>query len=232
MRQKFTPPASVFTLAETIQIRHWCLLICPTLSIAFQWVRFYQPCGPIFLGWRRGQTPAVVVTPTLSLGTNRGPARGPSRSLFVCLGCSPRHHRFSSLADTRFPGDLDFNAFFLDDGVITGRFPTVQVVLSSLESRLNDIGLSIARHKTEIVLVCTSIQNFSSQDFGCFSWAPHGNIKLLGAAIGTQEWCESLLGRRVTKAKNLLDAIGRYHDAQGAFTLFRSCSGWAKVFYS
>ena len=60
----------------------------------------------------------------------------------------------------------------------------------------------------------------------------HGNIKLLGAAIGTQEWCESLLQRRVAKAKNLLDAFDRYYDAQGAFTLLRSCGGWAKILYS
>ena len=136
------------------------------------------------------------------------------------------------LTETRFPGDLDFNAFFLDDGVIAGRSTAVQLILSSLETRLHDIGLSIARNKTEIVPACTSVQNFSSRDFEGFTWVPHGNIKLLGAAIGTQEWCESLLKRRVTKTKNLLDAIGRYYDAQGAFTLLRSCGGWAKILYS
>ena len=62
--------------------------------------------------------------------------------------------------------------FFLDDGVIAGRFPAVQLILSSLETRLHDIGLSIARHKTEIVPACTSVQNFSSQDFVGFSWVP------------------------------------------------------------
>ena len=46
---------------------------------------------------------------------------------------------------------------------------------------------------------------------------PDGNIKLLGAAIGSQSWCDSLLKRRVVKARNLLDAIGPYPDAQGAF---------------
>ena len=34
------------------------------------------------------------------------------------------------------------------------------------------------------------------------------------------------------KARNLLDAVGRYHDWQGAFALLRSCTGWAKVLYS
>ena len=136
------------------------------------------------------------------------------------------------LTETRFPGDLDFHSFFLDDGVLAGRSSAVQLLRSSLETRLRDIGLDIARNKTEIVPACTSVQNFSPQDFEGFLWVPHGNFKLLGAAIGSLEWCESLLQRRVTKAKNLLDAIGRYSDAQGAFTLLRSCNGWAKILYS
>ena len=36
---------------------------------------------------------------------------------------------------------------------------------------------------------------------------------------------------RVAKA-SLLHAIGKYEDAQGAFTLLRSCTGWAKILYS
>ena len=161
-------------------------------------------------------------------GVQQGDPLGPS--LFA-LAIHPSVTASAQLAETRFPGDLDFNAFFLDDGVIAGRSPAVQLALSSLETRLHDIGLNIARHKTEIVPACTSVQNFSSRDFEGFTWVPHGNVKLLGAAIGSQVWCESLLQRRVTKAKNLLDAIGRYDDAQGAFTLLRSCSGWAKVLY-
>ena len=99
-------------------------------------------------------------------------------------------------------------------------------------SALLDIGLCIARNKTEAVLACTSVQNFSPHDFESFAWVPDGNIKLLGAAIGSLQWCETLLKRRVLEARNLLDAIGRYPDAQGAFSLLHSCSGWAKVLYS
>ena len=72
----------------------------------------------------------------------------------------------------------------------------------------------------------------SPHDFEGFAWVPDGNVKLLGEAIASRPWCEALLKRRVTKARNLLDAIGRYPDTQGAFSLFRSCSGWAKVLYS
>ena len=50
--------------------------------------------------------------------------------------------------------------------------------------------------------------------------------------VGSDAWCEELLGRRVGKARALLSAIGRFPDAQGAFSLLRSCSGWSKVMYS
>ena len=136
------------------------------------------------------------------------------------------------VAESRFPGDLDYNSFFLDDGVVAGWSPAVQQIVSTLEERLLEIGLSIARHKPVVVPACTSVQNFSPHDFEGCAWVPDGNIKLLGAAIGSQSWCEALLKRRVVKARNLLDAIGRYPDAQGAFALLRSCSGWAKVLYS
>ena len=64
--------------------------------------------------------------------------------------------------------------------------------------------------------------------FGC-SWNGSVSFKLLGAAIGPPDWCELLLGRRIAKARALLDAIGRFPDAQGLSALLRSCSGWAKV---
>ena len=162
-------------------------------------------------------------------GVQQGDPLGPS--LFA-LAIHPCVTGSARLTETRFPGDLDFHSFFLDDGVLAGRFPAVQLLLTSLETRFRDIGLNIARDKTEIIPACTSVHNFSPRDFQGFLWVPHGNFKLLGAAIGSLEWCESLLQRRVSKAKNLLDAIGRYSDAQGAFTLLRSCSGWAKILYS
>ena len=141
------------------------------------------------------------------ISSQRGVQQGPSSH----LQSTPASLR---LPQSRFPGDLDCNSFFLDDGAIAGRSPAVQQIVSTLEERLLEIGQT------------------HCPPFEGFAWVPDGNIKLLGAAVGSQSWCEALLKRRVVKARNLLDAIGRYPGAQGAFTLLRSCSGWAKVLHS
>ena len=86
--------------------------------------------------------------------------------------------------------------------------------------------------KTEIIPAWPSAQSFGPGDFQGCSWNGTSNFKLLGAPVGSNEWCEELLGRRVGKARALLSAIGRFPDAQGAFSLLRSCSEWSKVLYS
>ena len=75
-------------------------------------------------------------------------------------------------------------------------------------------------------------QSFAPGDIHFCVWVGSSNFKLLGAPLGSSGWCEDLLGRRVTKARTLLTAIGKFPDAQGAFCLLRSCSGWSKVLYS
>ena len=79
--------------------------------------------------------------------------------------------------------------------------------------------------KTEIIPACPSAQSFGPGDFQGCSWNGTSNFKLLGAPVGSNEWCEELLGRRIAKARALLSAIGKFPDAQGAFCSLRSCSG-------
>ena len=54
------------------------------------------------------------------------------------------------VAESTYPGDLGYKAFFLDDGVIAGKAPAVQLFLATLELLLREIGLEIARNKTEV----------------------------------------------------------------------------------
>ena len=55
-------------------------------------------------------------------------------SLFA-LAIHPCIVEAARVAEARYPGDLDYKAFFLDDGVLAGKAPAVQLFLSTLPSR-------------------------------------------------------------------------------------------------
>ena len=66
------------------------------------------------------------------------------------------------------PGGIDFQLFFLDDGLIAGLRPL---------------------DKSEVVLLCTASQNFGPSDFPVCLWNDSASFKILGAAIGPSFWC-------------------------------------------
>ena len=76
--------------------------------------------------------------------------------------------------------------------MIAGKASAVKRFFTTFEARLFEIGLDIVGRKTEVAPACVSVQNFSSHEFEGCAWVFDGNIKLLGAAIGTRAWCESL----------------------------------------
>ena len=139
-----------------------------------------------------------------------------------------------ALVDTErsFPAGLDICSFYLDDGICAGDAQTVSFFLRALIRGLRRIGLVVNLAKTEVIPPCATSQSFGPDIFPGGIWNNTACFKLLGAAIGTPAWCELLLGRRVRKARALIDAIGRFPDSHGAFCLLRSCSGWAKVSHS
>ena len=116
-----------------------------------------------------------------------------------------------------FPSGLDICAFYLDDGICAGFAPAVSFFLSSLALGLGRIGLVVNLSKTEVLPACTTSQSFGPDSFPGCNWNGSASFKLLGAATGPPDCCELLLGRRVAKARALIDAVGRFPDAQGAF---------------
>ena len=114
------------------------------------------------------------------------------------------------------------------DGFCAGSAPAVRCFLTALTEGFRRIGLTVNMDKTEIIPACPSAQSFGPGDFQGCSWNGTSNFKLLGAPVGSDEWCEELLGRRIAKARALLSAVGKFPDAQGAFCLLRSCSQWSQ----
>ena len=57
-------------------------------------------------------------------------------------------------------------------------------------------------------------------------------FKLLGAPIGTTEYCQTLTNKRAVKVQSSLDAIAELPDPQVALALLRSCSSFGKMVFS
>ena len=122
------------------------------------------------------------------------------------------------------PCEIDITAFLLDDGVLAGGARASSAFLRNLVSGFASIGLD------------RSGQDKGHSGLLCFTDVLPFRLPQLfldtSRIIGDKQWCESLLSKRVAKALALLLATGRFGDAHGAFTLLRSCAGWAKILCS
>ena len=168
-----------------------------------------------------------------SINSARGVQQGdPLGPVLFALAIHPVIAEARAATGTLHPGGIDICSFFLDDGFCAGSSAAVRCFLSTLTAGFRRIGLTVNLDKTEVIPACPLTQSFGHADFPGCSWNGSSNFKLLGAPIGSDAWCEELLGRRVSKARTLLSAIGRLPDAQKTFSLLRSCSGWSKVLYS
>ena len=97
----------------------------------------------------------------------KSPAKRSTRPFAVCHSNAPdQDARVSSLQN---PRSIDFKECSLNDGVIA-------------ERQLALIGLEVARSKTDVVLACSSVQNFSPQDFGSCTGISSGNVGRSGWA--------------------------------------------------
>ena len=135
--------------------------------------------------------------------------------------------------EAMYPGGIYICSFFPDDGFCAGSAPAVQHFLSALGPWLSaHWARGQSGQDRRSFLRASSSQSFALGDFQGCTWIGSSNFKLVGAPLGSTEWCEDLLGRRIRKARALLAAIGKFPDAQGAFCLLRSCSVWSKVNHS
>ena len=141
-------------------------------------------CANTSLGWRHGLTHVTAYDSNLLVGSSqirsqRGVQQGdPLGPSFFALAIHPCIIEAIRVAECQHNGDVDFKAFFLDGGVIAGKAPAVQLFLATLEFLLREIGLDIARRKSDVASACSSVQNFSPRDFEDCTWVPDGNIKL------------------------------------------------------
>ena len=128
---------------------------------------------------------------------------------------------------------LDLSFSYLDDLVLAGEQSSVAAGITLLKNSTGSLGLSLNMTKCELVPAVPGgagitwdlfDQNMPRKLDGCF--------KLLGAPIGTAEYCQSLTARRAAKVQTTLDAIGELPDPQVALALLRSCASFGKMVFS
>ena len=65
-----------------------------------------------------------------------------------------------------------------------------------------------------------------------YKYKEKGDIKLLGAAIGSEDWCEEKLGERVEKARNVMRRAAAMDGTQCGLKILRACLSYCKVAYN
>ena len=165
-----------------------------------------------------------------STGVQQGDPLGP-------LAFAAAVHPFASKVAA---GPLDLAFFYLDDGVLAGRIGDVAVALRSIMQSAGAAGLEVNLKKCELVVPGSLRQvdleaNFPQPlmfDDSGQSRIRQCSLELLGAAIGTRDFCEAHTAARVDGARQLLGEISDLQDPQVALRLLRSCAGYSKIGFS
>jgi hypothetical protein len=150
----------------------------------------------------------------------------PLGSLLFSLPLHPLVRRIS----TDFP-DLLMNAWYLDDGALVGPHAQVSGALQLLQREGRSIGLAMHPGKSEVWWPTMD------EDIGTRYPAGIGinrgpGITLLGGALGTPEFVESVVGKRVESIKRGLAALPLFNCPQTELGILRSCMGLPKFTFA
>ncbi len=162
-------------------------------------------------------------------GVQQGDPLGPA--LFA-LGIHEAVSRTKAAVTQAHANELDLCVFYLDDGVLAGSSRAVSLFCNLLRAELEDIGLEMSFSKCEVIPAAKDQHSISASLFSGFLWVLSGDFKLLGAPLGSQEFCTEHTGARNLKAEKLLNSIAQLENAQCSYLLAKQCAGFAKLAYS
>ena len=161
---------------------------------------------------------------------NRSAARGPLGTALVFLGSLPI---LQELHGKRSPGGLQLVFSYLDGLCLAGEQQAVAEAVAYVQSAAAQIGLRVNFEKCEAIPTAGLHSQVRRDLFpSSFAFSAGGDFELLGAPIGSPEYCNQHTQARVDKATKLLAALGELPDPQVALLLLRQCACFGKLVYS
>jgi hypothetical protein len=162
-----------------------------------------------------------------SAGVQQGDPLGP---FLFCLAI----HSLINKINSECP-NLNFVAYYLDDGTFFGTIDEVKKALDILLLHGPEHGIVLNHDKTEIY--CPGANALSEEDkralfekIPLFKWTTRG-VKLLGGLIGTDEFIQEQTNLKIDKVQTLLDCILELKDPHVQLTLIRNCASSYKIGY-
>ena len=120
--------------------------------------------------------------------------------------------------------DLTSNCWCLDDGVLAGTRASLIRALEVIQEHSVSSGLSLNYSKCESY----SLQNLD-MFYHTISRSATPCFEILGAPIGTTEFCVEYIQKKIAEARQLLHLLPQLCETQVALSLLRMCGSFCKM---
>ena len=167
--------SNAFNSIDRSAVRSAVRRVVPALA---PWVDFcYDQDTPLMLGLHRLAS---------GRGVHQGDPLGPALFALAIQECI---HSAREETISEYPNELDFVAFYLDDGVLGGTSRATLKFCEKLERQLLDVGLTMQRSKCKVIPAAGHCHGIPEGAYGDFDFDAEGNFELLGAPFGSAAFC-------------------------------------------
>ena len=195
-------------------------------SILFNTVRENLPGLAAFVEWAYGAATPLYFHENVILSTKGVHQGDPLGPLLFALVLQPLILRINENVP-----DLLLNTWFLDDGTLMGEQQDIFSALSIIRETSPEYGLILNEAKScfwrppsirnEPIIIPLGNVPVSQED----------GLEMLGAAVGSPNFCTQIVEKRVLKLEAILSLLTSLEDPHIQYVLLRSCLGLPKFMY-